>query len=455
MRRWVFGKLVYPLAVMLRGEGGVFRIQRRIEEMQWTSQDAIRTFQKDRLHRLLKHATTAVPAYHSSAGASAPDDADAFEALRSLPLLSKARLQRTGDELRAHGSFRVTRKTTGGSTGQAVTVQKERAAIASEMAATWVGYGWFGVRPGDRAVRFWGDPATVRRKLRFAAADFVMNRKRFSAFAFNEQTLERYWAATQRFGPDYLYGYVSMLEQLGRYVLKNNLRSDGLRLKAVITTSEVLTEAHRKLFADAFGAPVQNEYGCGEVGPIAYECPNGSLHVMATNLVVEILDREGNEVSPGESGEVVVTDLNNYAMPLIRYRVGDYAERGADCTCGRGFPVLARIRGREYDFIQGPDGSRYHGEYIMYLFEDLRAAGIQIDGFKVTQVEEAELLIELVSDEPHEAVTERVRTAFSGRLPRFAIHVAFVPEIPRRPSGKAVLVENRLAAVHAERYMQG
>ena len=109
-------------------------------------------------------------------------------------------------------------KITGGSTGQAVTIVKDRRATACERAAMWLGYGWRGVRMGDRAARFWGSPFASRRRWLTKASDAAMHRIRFSAFAFGDADLERYWNACVRFGPDYFHGYVSMLEAFARFV---------------------------------------------------------------------------------------------------------------------------------------------------------------------------------------------------------------------------------------------
>ena len=92
---------------------------------------------------------------------------------------------------------------------------------------------------------------------------------------------------------------------------------------------------------------------------------------MSPNLFVEVVDSNGDLVDEGEVGDLVITDLNNRAMPLIRYQVKDRARLGSGCACGRGFPVLREVLGRSYDFLSAPSGRRYHGEYLMYYFEGL------------------------------------------------------------------------------------
>lgn len=442
-RRLVFGSVVYPAIVGARGEGSVFRRLKEFREIEASPDAEVHALSVRKLSGTLAHAVERVPWYRDRIGRLDTSERGLEQRIQELPFLTKADLQENADALRAEGRYRVTRKITGGSTGQAVTVHKDRTATAAEMAASWLGYGWFGIRMGDKGVRFWGQPTTSRRRLRFRAADLAMNRKRFSAFAFSTDDLERYWAECVRFRPDYFYGYVSMLEQFARFVQSSGKDPGRLGLKAVVTTSEVLSDPQRDLISDTFGVRVQNEYGCGEVGPIAYECERGTLHIMSPNVYVEIVGEDGRAVEPGETGAVVVTDLNNRAMPLVRYRVGDWAVRGRDCACGRPFPTLDAIWGRQYDFILGPGGRRYHGEFVMYLFEDARSSGVPIKQFTVSQTGPQQLDVKLVVSADGRPDAERaVRKLFAERLPDFSISIEFVDEIPRRPSGKAVLVEN-------------
>ena len=271
-----------------------------------------------------------------------------------------------------------------------------------------------------------------------------MNRIRFSAFGFTEAELEEYWLRCLRFKPKYFYGYVSMLEAFARFVKESGKDGSVLGLKAVITTSEVLTDAQRSLIGESFGVPVQNEYGCGEVGPIAYECEAGSMHIMSENVLVELLGESGDPVAEGEEGEIVVTDLNNVAMPLLRYRIRDFAVRLSECECSRGFPVLGSVRGRAYDTITAPSGRSYHGEFFMYLFEDLRDAGSRFERFRVIQTGSNALEVEIQTrDLQDAALIATVRESLMRELSNMQIDVRLVHEVELSGSGKHRLVENR------------
>ena len=222
----------------------------------------------------------------------------------------------------------------------------------------------------------------------------------------------------------------------------------------MIATSEVLAPPQRVLLEEVFGAPVLVEYGCGELGPIAYDCELGTLHLLTPDVVVEILKPDGAPAGPGESGEVVVTDLNNRAMPLVRYRLGDFGVPGAGCRCGRGLPTLERIWGRAYDFIGTPDGKRYHGEFFMYLFEDLRREGSGVQGFQVTQDGPATIEIAIVTPGSLEPRRESAIRALVREQLGIEARIVRVDVIERSASGKMQVIRNlwvrRNEAVHAD-----
>ena|SRR5437899_4349941 len=192
--RWIHRHVIYPVVVGLRGEHGIYAGLAQLGAMSTWSADTVREHQAAKLKLALAYAYVRCPLYRRTWPEDAERHDDPLALLKRLPLLEKHTLQKEAAGLRARpGPGRVMAKTTGGSTGQAVTVLKDRRAVGFEMAASWFAYGWFGVGIGDRGVRFWGQPFSFARRLRFAAVDLAMNRIRFSAFAFDEGDLERYW----------------------------------------------------------------------------------------------------------------------------------------------------------------------------------------------------------------------------------------------------------------------
>jgi len=295
----------------------------------------------------------------------------------------------------------------------------------------------------DRQARFWGIPhhKAARRMVRLT--DLIVNRMRFSAFSYDETIMEDYYNKINCFQPEYLYGYVSMLEAFGKYLLKNNLKMKFQPI-SVIATSEVLTEPHRRLFENAFHCKVFNEYGCGEVGTIAHECERGAMHISAENLIVEIL-RDGKPVPEGQTGDIVVTELNNAAMPLIRYNLKDTGCLNPDfCSCGRGLPILGKVMGRAYDTICNKEGKAFHGEYFMYIFEELQNMGIRVAAFQVIQKDYENFVIKAVADEKlrnamEDYIAVRVRNSY-GSYAEFKFE--YVSEVRREHSGKIRLIKS-------------
>lgn len=429
MRTLVHKGLVLPIALGLRGELGAYRLRRSYAELEFDI-DALSRLRHRRLNETLAHAKREAPFYARALEGRTPE-------LSAFPILTKSDVVDRADQLRA---ARGTPKTTGGSTGQAVTVWKDPLAIASERAITWLAFGWYGIGAGDRCIRFWGSGGTADRVRRARLADVAMNRVTASAFAFDEDDMARYWSLMRRYAPRYVYGYVSMLEAISRWAQEADAPALTRPPEVVITTSESLLPPQRAVIGAAFGAPVRNEYGCGEVGPIAYECPEGVLHTADPNLWLEVCDERGDPVPEGSLGQLLVTDLTNRAMPLIRYRVGDSVRTGGECRCGRAFGTLLEIAGRAYDFIEDAEGKRYHGEAVMYLFEDLRTRGYRIPKFQVTQRESGVVEVRVVAVADGAEVKQELEALFHQRLGGMLATVSVVDDIPPLDSGKAALI---------------
>ena len=442
MNPWLARNLVYRPATWLRGEP-VFRLLREYEESQWWPPERLAAAQEKALGSILRHAVTQTVHYAAVAREAGLDAARITAAdLQRLPLLTKADLVERGDRMHAPlPSWQTSWKTTGGSTGVAVRLRKDRYATATEQAASWRSYAWYGIRPGDRQARFWGTPQTAKAKLRFAAIDFVLNRDRFSAFAFRREDLGRYFARVRRTRPAWAYGYVSMLVQFAQHCLDESLPLAEVGVRAVVTTSEVLSSGDRAVISKAFGAPVYDEYGCGEVGAVLYECERGSRHLMAENLFVELLP----DPTPDQpaAARLVVTDLHNRATPLLRYDLGDRVVPAPPCACGRGLPAFAAVFGRAYDFVETSDGTRYHGEFFLYVLEAARDRGLPVRQAQFVHEAGDRLRLRLVALEgrPVQAAGEWMARELERRSGgRLRVEVQEVPAIGREASGKIRLI---------------
>jgi len=434
----------YPVTIA-RGEFVLMRLL-QYKRMQWRNASDIEAYQLSNLNKLIKYAILNCPYYRQLLG----DNGIALSGIKNIsdleriPTITKTDLVNYYSTIRSDRRFLFSSsKTTGGSTGEAVTVEKNAGALARERAATWRAYEWAGVGIGDVQARFWGVPLSKKSHLLSRLVDFISNRSRLSAFQINEESLDQYHKKLLKLRPAYLYGYVSMISAFAGHLEKSNI--NGLPgLRSVITTSEVLDDSSRKLIEDVLQVRVFNEYGCGEVGSIAHECEYGNMHIMAENVIIEI---DTSSSPDGESGEIIVTDLHNYAMPLIRYRLGDYATLSKEeCECGRGLPVIKSVHGRAYDMVVDPDGNMLHPEVLMYVFEELKTSAAGIKQFQVIQKSIDSFLINIVPEmyykkETEEDILGRIRNKIH---PGFSAHFCYVDEITREKSGKLRVIKSEL-----------
>jgi len=259
--------------------------------------------------------------------------------------------------------------------------------------------------------------------------------------------LDDYLDAFDRFHPVCLFGYPSSIVRLVEHARTRNRRLDTRRLRAVFVTGEVCYDHDRETITDYFRVPVANCYGSREAGFIAHECPNGSMHITDENVIVEII-RDGKPAKPGESGEIVVTHLDAYAMPFVRYRTGDIGRKLAGrCACGRGLTMMDVVQGRSTDFLYLPDGNVKHALSIIYPLRELSG----VKQFRVVQEEDYSVIVDVVCDDTiarvtKEAVRDRVRPVVGRDV---SLDVQMVDRIPVADSGKYRYVISRAKEVTA------
>jgi phenylacetate-CoA ligase len=200
-------------------------------------------------------------------------------------------------------------------------------------------------------------------------------------------------------------------------------------VEGALSAAESAGPRLRRLCEEVLGAPLFETYSAREFFNVASECEaHDGLHVSAENLVVEV----------AEDGELIVTDLRNEGMPLIRYRIGDGgAWAGKACACGRGLPVLARVEGRIYETLEGAGGRRVPGEYFGHLFKDYRS----VRQYQVAQMGGNVVELRLVLHEPlrdgeREDMLRKTGAVFG---PGTEVRIEVREELPLLASGKRQL----------------
>jgi phenylacetate-CoA ligase len=422
-----------------------------LRKSQWLSAASTRELQDEKLRRLLRHCYRNVPYYRAAMQALKlrPEDIRGQADLHKLPYLTKADIRRHlyfDIMSENHDKSQVLEITTSGSTGEPFVCYADRAQLEFRWAATLRAQEWTGYRFGDPTVRLWHQTLGMSKsqiaRERLDAA--LSNRTFLPVFELSERNLEKMAETIAAASPVLMDGYAEALNFLAVY-----LKSAGkiaVRPRALMSSAQTLPASSRALIEEAFGCKVFDKYGSREFSGIAYECEaHAGHHVVAEGYIVEIL-RDGKPAAPGEIGEVVITDLNNYCMPFVRYRIGDLAEAmdpGAACTCGRGAARIGAIQGRVQSIIQGTDGRYLPGAFFDHF---LKEYGYAIKRFQVIQDERDAMTFRVVKGGRFsQTVLDEVLATFHQFLgARMRIDVEFVDEIALVRTGKHLTSVSRL-----------
>lgn len=420
------------------------------ERDRWSA-DQLRSLVEAQVRRLVVHAFDTVPHYQRTfrqAGVGREQlTRFTLADLGRLPLVTKGMLRAAPREFIAstYAADRLHRYESSGSTGTPVScffsADAHRRFFAAKEARS---FGWAGTsirEPrsmiGGRLVvpRAAGSPP-------FHRVNWAERQIYFSAFHISPANVEHYVAALNRYRPSVLTGYAS-----AHYLLAGLMRAQNRQLdyepKALVLSSEGLTDEMRQTLREAFRAPAFQEYGLVENCAFASECEQGRLHVSSDFGLIEILGEDDRPVAEGEIGRIVCTGLLNDAQPLIRYEVGDlgaWDER--PCPCGRNqFPVLREIVGRIEDVLTGPDGR----QIIRFHWIFLELAGL-IEGQIVQEGLDRFRVRVVTTDAFGEREARTIRRRFAERVGAVHVEIERVASIERTARGKLKAVINRYQA---------
>ncbi len=410
----------------------------RLEKQQWLAPAQLRQIQLERLNALLAHAWAEVPflrSYWSDHGVR-PDELRDVAELGAYPVLNKRLILANFEDMTAPGErARALEKKTSGSTAEPFRLRYSVESYSSRNARMWRGYRWAGTDLGRRTLYLWGvSPGRSRVAVwRDRAFNAAYNRYVLDSFHLSRDNVAAYVARINAYRPRTIVAYVAPL-----VAVAHAIREHGLtvwRPENIITGAEALEESQRELIESVFGAPTRNTYGSREFGLIAAECHSKTgLHVNIDELVVETVD-DANRPVEGRPGNLLITDLTNFAMPFVRYQSGDVATcTAATCSCGRGLPLLSAIHGRKLDLIRTRDGKWMPGEMFSHVLMDFAA----IERFQVVQHDLDTLEIKVVPRatwQPHDR--EFICQAMSNLLgPHIAITVNVVDALALTATGK-------------------
>jgi phenylacetate-CoA ligase len=417
-----------------------------LERNQWLKPESLVDFQQKRMRALLKHAYENVPYYHrifKSRGLH-PCEISKLEDLKKLPILKKTLISSRPDELTARNLSKreIIARYTSGTTAEPLRFYTTCEGISWGTAAWLRAYSWGGYELGDKyaVIRaFWA----FELKNPFLRIINLLLRRNVLLNAYGLSTMAIQTSANkmQTLRPQFLMGYSWGIHMLADYFLTKGIRPP--QLQAIFTSAETTLPSRRRVIEKAFGCEVYDVYGSREFSTIASECERHSgYHIQSENILLEFI-KDGESVGPGETGAILVTDLHNYAMPFIRYEIGDAGKVSEDpCPCGRGLPLLESLEGRNYEFLVTGDGS------ILYLRDlDTVFEGLPVKMFQIVQSTLDDILVNVVAADGYsEKDTEFIKRNIAWNpLKTTHIEVRTVKSIVSERSGKKPYLINRLS----------
>jgi phenylacetate-CoA ligase len=423
-------------------------IQFQLERSQWLSADQLAIAQRGQLARVANHAANTVPFYRDRLAELQTTLGRPIDMVdwQHLPLLTRSDLQNAGALLRStdvsqhHGQ--LSESVTSGSTGRPVRTCGTTLTRMMWNALTLRQHLW-NERDLSKKFATIRDRNTLQEELSktaragtwgTATAGIV---KTGPAVAIDIRTpidAQAEWLIEEE--PDYLLTYPSNAAALAQHFLDHQIRLQNLC--QVRTFGETLDPRLRPLCKAAWQVPVVDNYSSQEVGYIALQCPESEVyHVQSESLLVEVIDDAGAACGPGQVGRVVVSTLQNFAMPLLRYEIGDYAEVGQGCGCRRGLPVLQRILGRQRNMFRLPSGKLIWPSLLLDG-DAIPPAAASIRQYQIIQRTIDRLEVRVVAEDRLTESAELELSEWVGRSlgAQFTIDFIYVPSIARSVGGK-------------------
>ena len=423
-------------------------LQFQLGESQWWPRELLETHQFRQLRQLLAHACQTVPFYRDLFAARDISLAATIDRafLETLPVVRRSDFQSGSEPFlstappKEHGP--VSFGMTSGSTGRPIRFGRS--------AATQTLWGAFALRDLLWHPREWsGKLCTIRWFHRgiaeapdgtshpsWGGITDPLFKSGPSAVLNVNSTLEDQMAWLQREKPDFIVSYASNLQALAAYATRHGIALP--RLRELRTVGETVTPETRRQLSESWQVKIIDCYSCEESGYIALQCPDHDhYHIQGESVIVEILDDEDRPCPVGVVGRIILTNLNNFVTPLIRYEIGDYGELAEACPCGRGLPVIKRIHGRSRNRLMLPNG-----ENLFPNFGDngqiTAMTGVPLYQFQFLQHSLQMLEVKLVMARPLDSSEQaKVAEVLLRNLGHsFEVVFSFPIEIPRGPNGK-------------------
>jgi len=412
------------------------------DQTQWYSPDEMRAFQTRKLKRLLMHCYAHVPYYRELMIARGihPSDVKDLSILQEFPIIAKEQIKAEYDRFMPQNERQIKgikTSQTGGTTGNILYKRNDAQTRSSVWGSYKRFYDWMDIRPGDRVMNYWGGHVikpSRKEKWSKLFVDLLRNSVSYDAYDTRPELFDEIVNTLKHKDVKLIRSYPQALYSLARKLEDKGMSFD---IKAILTTSEPIMPQHREIFKRVFGADSFDQYGCGEIGGIAYECAaHMGLHVTEERVILESNDQD----------ELLITDLDNYAMPYIRYWNADQAVfSDEECPCGRKSRLISQVMGRTCDYLIGANGQTLHWAYFWHLLFD---TNIAIDRnfvkFQIVQKEPDLILFRTVSDPLTDADKETLIRMIRQKMGDMRVEFNLEEDIPNTASGKYRPVVNEL-----------
>ncbi|MFO1390361.1 phenylacetate--CoA ligase family protein [Cellvibrio sp.] len=434
----IIGKIAY---ILWDAKEGSVRLSEfsKLKQQQYWPQERIKALQSQRFNNLVRHAYTTSEWYKKVIEKIGLDinRPVTLEDLARFPITTKIDIRENLNSFisSSYNADKMPKAKTGGSTGVSLNLFFDENCQKLRNGAQMFADSFSGWTPGIRVAAVWGNPPvpkTFKAKLR----SFLLERMIYlDTMDLNEQSMGAFVERWRSFEPEMIFGHSHSIYIFAKYIRDNKITD--LRPRGIVATSMMLLDHEREIIESAFQCKVSNRYGCEEVGLIAVECEkHEGMHINSSHIILECLDENNQPVAAGQPGKLVITDLNNMGMPLIRYRVEDVGVlSNRQCSCGRTTPLLERLEGRVADFLKKPDGGQVAG---VSLVERTLTKIAGIEQMQLVQEKLYEIIINRVKGPEYTLATDNELVAEFQRV--FGSDVNFiindVRKIPQEKSGK-------------------
>lgn len=372
--------------------------QKKLLQYQYLPAEKITQLQENRLNKLLTHAYNTSAWYRNIIENNGldPSKPRGLADLAKFPVTTKLDIRENTHAFisTAFDIKDLAKAKTGGSTGVSLNLFFDKHCQKLRNGAQHYADSLSGWKPGTRIAAIWGNPPipkTFKQKLRA----YLLERMIYlDTMDLNRQSMGNFVTQWKKFQPELIFGHAHSIYLFAKFLHETGVKD--LRPQGIVATSMMMLDHERQLIEQAFGCRVSNRYGCEEVGLIAVECElHQGMHINSPHIILECLNENNEPAAPGEAGKLVITDLNNFGMPLLRYRVEDVGVLSARaCSCGRKTPLLERLEGRVADFLKKPDGGQ--------------VAGVSLVERTLTKIPGIEQM-QLVQEELHRITINRVK----------------------------------------------